>query len=193
MLAKNADSFVKGAVQLFNEDKLPKLQISLETGELMTQVMFKEFKKAIENPYGFNVQLNQLATFKLRYRHLLSKIGENIDKLRYYRYIYNILISNKDLQPNDKSPYSKKLTVQQQCEKLLQQELVLLKQTKIYWAIKNSYMDSYTKTAKYKRLQKLARTKWEKDIIIFLTKEEQQKERKTMTPKTHKVWNLDFE
>ena len=193
MLAKNADNFIKGAVDLYNEDKLPTLQITPEIGELMANAMFKEFKKAIENPYGFNIQLNQFANFKFRYRHLLAKIADNIDKLRYYRNIAYKLSTDETLSPNDKSPYSRKYTVQEQYEKLLEQEYNLVKQTKVCWAIKNAYMESYTKTARYKRLQKLARTKWEKDIIIFLTKEEQQKGRQTMTPKIHKAWNLDFD
>ncbi len=193
MLAKNIDIFVKGTVKLFNEDKLPKLQISLETGELMTKVMFQEFKRAIEHPYGYNVQLNHFATFKLRYKHLLSKISDIVDKLKYYRNIRNILLSMSiGSDVDDISPYSKKYSIQNHYEKLLEEEVKLMKEFKVLWQIKNSYMAAYTKTAKYKRLQALGRKKQEQDVIIFLTKEEQMAG-KRMTPKTHKVWNLDFD
>lgn len=192
MFSKSVQIFLKPTVTLYNSDKLPAMQISEELADLMITTMFKEFKRALQNPYGFNIQLNQFAMFKYRYKHLRAHIGDNVDKIRYYRRLQERL-KESNLLPNDISPSNRNFTVQSHYERVEEKIISIMKELKCQWQIKNSYMEIYTKTARYKRLVQLARTKHIDPKNHWATKEKRVSERSYRTEKKHKVWDLDLE
>jgi predicted nuclease with TOPRIM domain len=176
MQTKNADIKLKEAMKLYNEDKLPSLQIDEAKADKMLKTQFLYLKKAMTLPYTTEIRVPRLLTLKMRYRHVRAKINDCITEAKELRDKKCYNCDDIELERS-----------QEDTEKLQS----LKKEIKYQWILKEKWMSIYTKTATYARLRKL-RAMWQERNKDIRLKEDYVKNRKlTQMPRTNEVFNID--
>ena len=205
MIGNNPDMFIKKAVEIYNEDKLPALQITNDLGDKMLREMFKQLKYAMDKPYAYKIILTKFATFTVRRNQVHGRIADLLEKVRWYRYRQE-KIENSELGPDEICPFQRGSTInivrtmQEEYEFIEERKALALLEIKRWWALRQIFMRSYTKTAKYKRLVKIRgeqRRKAEEagtNLEAFhWSKEDMINKRLTYFEKRHKVWFMEEE
>lgn len=153
MIAKNIDGLIKEVTELYNKDKLPTQTKSATQIESMVKLHFFYMRKYFQQPYSVEFNMEKVARFKLRYRYIRAKINELVKEAKVIRdgklskIIFNRLKNRYEL------------------EGMVDQEDVLVaikEEIRYWWILKLKFMDEYTKTSRYKRLQ-ILRKKWQEE------------------------------
>ena len=200
MIGKSPDIFTDIAVKIYNEDKIPASEINRLLGERMMDIQFQELKKAFQMPYTYKISLEKFVVFNIRYKHIMARCQDIIDRIRFYRNIQNKIKESPDLPPAI-SPFkrgnkNKPVTLQEHYEELEQRIINQMIEFKRWWYLKQMYMNKYTKTAKYKRLQLInklrrQRIREEGEAPNIWTKQNIIKKRMNYLQKRHKVWSSE--
>jgi hypothetical protein len=210
MQTRNIDEIVKEVHALYNQDKLPAQQKTEEQIESMIKDHFLYLKKYFQKPYAIEFNMEKVARFKIRYRHVRKEINDLVKDLKAIRDAKRCASSNipnkhciigsadkvadkvadilshrnRWLEPNEK-------------KSLFDIESDMKAELKYWWILKQKYMDIYTKTGKYKRLQAL-RKMWQErneagQKVDIRMKEDYKPYIKTQMPTDMAKWNIDTE
>lgn len=205
MIGNNPDIFIKKAVEIYNEDKLPALQITNDLGDKMLAEMFRQLKYAMDKPYAYKIMLTKFTTFTMRRNNCHSKITDLIQRIRWYK-IRQGKIEQSPLQANEPCPFTRGIqskneqprTMQEEYEHLEERIAYCTFEIKRWWTLRMIFMKSYTKTAKYRRLVKIRgeqRRKAEAEGTnlekFHWSKEDMIAKRLTYIEKRHKVWSME--
>lgn len=192
MQTRNIDELVSQVHILYNEDKLPLNQKTEEQIDRMIKDHFLYMRKFMQNPYSLEFNMEKVARFKIRYRQIRSKINALVRELKVIRDIDkldNLSKSSLLLKLYNRFlPDEERLDIKQLQDKL-KAEL------KYWWILKLKFMNQYTKTGKYARLQKL-RKMWqerneEQGKVDIRMKEDYKPYVKTQMPIDQTSWLID--
>ena len=165
MQTKNADIKIKQTLKLYNEDKLPALQIDEVLAERILKTQFLYLKKAMTLPYVTEIRVPRLLTLKMRYRHVRAKLNDLIQEGKEIR----SSVKEKD-----------KVRLEE-----VKQEI------RYQWILKEKWMSIYTKTATYARLRALRKLWQERNKDIRLKEDYVKNKKLTQMPRTNEVFNPD--
>ena len=190
MQTRNIDEIISEVHVLYNQDKLPAQQKTEQEIESMIKDHFLYLKKYFQKPYAIEFNMEKVARFKIRYRHVRKEINDLVKDLKAIRgnkeeAIEFILMNrNRWLETNERKDLNG-------VTEDLKAEL------KYWWILKQKYMDIYTKTGKYKRLQAL-RKMWQErneagQKVDIRMKEDYKPYIKTQMPTDMSKWDIDTE
>jgi len=202
MQTRNIDEIISEVHVLYNQDKLPAQQKTEQEIESMIKDHFLYLKKYFQKPYAIEFNMEKVARFKIRYRHVRKEINDLIKDLKVIREYSKC--NGKDncfLYLKDKIALILFLANRYKSEgdysNIFDLEKEMKLELKYWWILKQKYMDIYTKTGKYKRLQAL-RKMWQErneagQKVDIRMKEDYKPYIKTQMPTDMSKWDIDTE
>jgi hypothetical protein len=168
MLTRDYSTLIKKATKIYNQDKLPALEIDDALAETMARTMFEQLRLFLRRPYHYKMSLPKGVTLVIRYRQIRNELNTLIQTAKACR------DEIKRLEGLSSTGEEEAFSLGYETRNI--KEIVLSKTVKLdelkaeifYWyCLKTQYMDDYTKTPTYKRLQAL-RQRWRKrDKTLF--------------------------
>lgn len=179
MLTRDYSTLIKKATKIYNQDKLPALEIDDALADTMARTMFEQLRVFLKRPYHYKMSLPKGVTLVIRYRQIRNELNMLIQSAKACRDEIKRLEAVHDT--GEEEAFSLGYETRNIREIILS-KIVKLNELKAeifyWWCLKVQYMDDYTKTPTYKRLQAL-RVRWRNRDKTLFFKEDYTKDRLT--------------